>query len=94
MRRRIYFGFFSQIFKGSDWVLGDPWFTMVSAARQTWLPLGAVVMAAVAVGLYSRSARGPSAAAALSEAQMTSQLYQIGDQEFLAMNSGARAPGQ
>lgn len=60
-------------------------------ARQTWLPLGAVVMAAVAMGLYSRSAPGPSTAAAPSEAQMPSQLYQIGDQEFLSMNSGACA---
>ena len=52
---------------------------MEPLARQTWL---AVVMAVMAVGLYfwrAPSASGPIATAAPSEAQIPSQLYQIGN---------------
>ena len=64
---------------------------MAPSVRQTWLPLGLVVVAAAAIALYSRSALRVSAVDVPSEAQNPSQLYQIGDQEFLAMNSGASA---
>jgi hypothetical protein len=64
---------------------------MAPSVRQTWLPLGLVVVAAAAIALYSRSALRVSVVGIPSEAQNPSQLYQIGDQEFLAMNTGVSA---
>jgi hypothetical protein len=46
-------------------------------ARYAVLPMAAVLLAAVLVMLHSRSAVKPEP-----------QLYQIGDQEFLSMNTG------
>jgi hypothetical protein len=57
--------------------------------RQTLVPLGLVVAVALGVALHAHLARGPAAAGLLEQPrQNTAQLYQIGDQEFLAMNSG------
>lgn len=55
--------------------------------RQTVLPLGLVVAAAIGVGFHSHLTQAP-AVGDLLEQQEPTQLYQIGDQEFLAMNSG------
>ena len=57
--------------------------------RQTALPLGLVVAAAIGVGLHTHLTQMP-AAGDLLEQQEATELYQIGDQEFLAMNSGIR----
>lgn len=62
-----------------------PW-----AHRQSLLPLGLVVAAALGVGLHLHLKAAPSADVLL-EQQDPTQLYQIGDQEFLAMNSGIAA---
>jgi len=51
---------------------------MRQGAWSAVLPMAAVLLAAVLVMLHSRSAVKPEP-----------QLYQIGDQEFLSMNTGS-----
>ena len=58
--------------------------------RQTWLPLGLVAVAAVAVGLHTWREGMAQSAVSVAPEQRPSELYQIGDQEYLAMNSGRR----
>jgi hypothetical protein len=59
--------------------------------RHTLLPLSIVMAVVLVVGLHSRTVRTPAEAMAAPAEQDPTQLYQIGDQEFLTMNSGKLA---
>jgi hypothetical protein len=64
---------------------------MAPSFRHTLMPLGVVVTAALALtlGLHARNAAQVRPEELEGMAQARTELYQIGDQEYLAMNSGS-----